>query len=110
MGKPIEDHPAQRQANPGTNVCPGYQKYGLSFQIEQGKSDQRNEDDVRTGWVVQGILGQRAQCLIEGKTRNYDKRDEADMPSSLVRCEYSCSSRGRQFMTSTQWDPTCKKI
>ena len=110
MGKPIEDHPAQRRANARTDVRPSFQEYGLSFYVEQEKSDQRNEDDVRTGWVVPGILNQRAQCLIKDKTRNYDKRDEAEVPSSLVRCEYSCSSRGRQFVTSTHWDPTWKKI
>ena len=48
----MENYTSQREANPCSYARARDRKYSLAFYVEEEKRDQRNQNDVRAGFVL----------------------------------------------------------
>src|ERR1700733_10130969 len=106
VSTPIQYRPSGKHDESGSDARRGDRKFLLSVKIQNEKRDERNQDDVRSGLVVKGILDKRGKRFVEDETRNQDKCDEARVPSSKGG-HLIAGSRQHPYNTSIESSPFC---
>jgi hypothetical protein len=73
---PVEENSGQNQNSPKTKRTASIGKYLFPLRKDQEKNYERDQNDVRTRVVMQGILNQRAQRPPKNRRGNGKKRHE----------------------------------